>query len=84
MSTVTMSVALLALCGTLVLCAGLLLGAAWTIQALEPRLREQAKERRRLNEGWMALSAARRRGQCPRCLHAHPDHYVLSDALHND
>lgn len=85
MSTLTVSVALLAMCGTLLVCIGLLLGAAWTTQALQPRLREQAEERRRLNEGWLALSAARRRGQCPRCLISRPDHYyVMADALRDD
>jgi hypothetical protein len=47
---------------------GLLLGATWTIQALQPKLRRQAEERRRLNEEWSAVRTARRqRGACPRC-----------------
>ncbi len=52
----------------LLVCLGLLLGSSWTIQALQPRLRQQAKERRRLNEEWSALRIVRRqRGECPRC-----------------
>ena len=47
---------------------GLLLGSTWTTQALQPKLRQQAEERRRLNEQWAAVRAARqRRGRCPRC-----------------
>jgi len=49
-------------------CLGLLLGGAWTIQAVQPKLRQQAEERRRLNEEWSAVrTAARQRGTCPRC-----------------
>jgi hypothetical protein len=45
-----------------------LLGATWTIQALQPKLRRQAEERRRLNEQWSAVRIARRqRRECPRC-----------------
>ncbi|MFZ0122199.1 MAG: hypothetical protein WAN20_05795 [Pseudonocardiaceae bacterium] len=52
----------------LLLCLGLLLGASWTTQALQPKLRRQAEERRRLNEEWSTVRAARRhRGECPRC-----------------
>ena len=47
---------------------GLLLGSTWTTQALQPRRRRQAEERRRLNEEWMAVRLARQRsGECPRC-----------------
>ena len=47
---------------------GLLLGATWTTQALQPTLRRRAEERRRLNEEWSAVRTARRqRGTCPRC-----------------
>ena len=47
---------------------GLLLGWAWTNQALQPKLRRQAEERRRLNEEWLAVRAARRQQtECPRC-----------------
>ncbi len=46
----------------------LLLGVAWTTQALQPKLRLQAEERRRLNEEWLAVRATRRqRHACPRC-----------------
>lgn len=52
----------------LLICLGLLLGTTWTTQALEPKLRQQAEERRRLNEEWVAVRTARRqRGKCPRC-----------------
>ncbi|MGH3899371.1 MAG: hypothetical protein ACRDTA_14245 [Pseudonocardiaceae bacterium] len=52
----------------LLLCLGLLLGASWTIQAVQPKLRRQAVERRRLNEEWSAVRTARRqREKCPRC-----------------
>ncbi len=47
---------------------GLALGAAWTAQALQPKLRQQAEERRKLNEAWAAVTAARKqRVSCPRC-----------------
>jgi hypothetical protein len=52
----------------LLVCLGLLLGSTWTIQALQPKLRRQAEERRRLNEEWLAVRTARgQRGKCPRC-----------------
>jgi hypothetical protein len=52
----------------LLVCLGLLLGASWTTQALQPKLRHQAEERRRLNEEWQAIRDARRqRDECPRC-----------------
>ncbi|MGH3784922.1 MAG: hypothetical protein ACRDRO_31005 [Pseudonocardiaceae bacterium] len=56
------------LSAVLLVCLGLLLGSSWTIQAVQPRLYQQAEERRRLNEEWSAVRAARRqRGRCPRC-----------------
>ncbi|MGH3779169.1 MAG: hypothetical protein ACRDRO_00695 [Pseudonocardiaceae bacterium] len=63
------------LSGVLLVCLGLLLGTTWTTQALQPRLRRQAEERRRLNEEWLtireqwsALRTARRQlAKCPRC-----------------
>jgi hypothetical protein len=39
---------------------GVLLGSSWTIQALQPKFRRQAEERRKLNEEWAALRASRR------------------------
>ncbi|MGH3548360.1 MAG: hypothetical protein ACRDQU_09665 [Pseudonocardiaceae bacterium] len=52
----------------LLVCLGVLLGATWTIQVWQPRLRRQAEQRRRLNEEWSAVRAARRqRRECPRC-----------------
>ena len=52
----------------LLVCLGILLGATWTTQALQPKLRRQAEERRRHNEEWSAVRTARRqRGKCPRC-----------------
>jgi hypothetical protein len=52
----------------LLICLGLLLGATWATQALQPKLRHQAEERRRLNAEWVAVRAARHRLEtCPRC-----------------
>ncbi len=49
----------------LLICLGMLLEATWTIQ---PKLRRQNEERRRLNEEWSAVRTARRqRNQCRRC-----------------
>ncbi len=55
------------LVAVLLVCLGVLLGATWTIQILQSRLRRQAEERRRLNAErhrlnaeWAALRAARR------------------------
>lgn len=59
---------LLLLGAVLLVCLGMLLGAAWTTQALQPKLRQQAQERRRLNEEWSAIRTVRQqRSQCPRC-----------------
>ncbi|PZS37744.1 MAG: hypothetical protein DLM62_17555 [Pseudonocardiales bacterium] len=56
------------LTAVLLVCLGVLLGAIWTIQALQPKLRRQAEQRRRLNEEWSAVRTARRqRRECPRC-----------------
>jgi cell division protein FtsL len=56
------------LCAVLLVCVGLLLGATWTTQALQPKLRQQAEERRRLNAEWVAVRAARSHWKiCPRC-----------------
>lgn len=58
----------IALAAILLICIGLLLGATWTTQALQPKLRQRAEERRRLNEEWAAARATRRHGQiCPYC-----------------
>ena len=58
----------LLLAAALLVLLGLLLGWAWTNQALQPKLRRQAEERRRLNEEWLAVRAARRQqAECPRC-----------------
>jgi sulfite exporter TauE/SafE len=46
------------LVGVLLVCLGLLLGTSWTVQALQPRLRRQAEERRRLNEEWSVVRTA--------------------------
>ncbi|MDQ3762754.1 MAG: hypothetical protein M3460_14180 [Actinomycetota bacterium] len=52
----------------LLVCLGLLLGATWTTQALQPKLGQQAEERRRLNDEWLAIRTARQqRSECPRC-----------------
>ncbi|MBV8540355.1 MAG: hypothetical protein JO063_02605 [Pseudonocardiales bacterium] len=66
----------------LLVCLGLLLGATWTTQLLQARLRRQAEERRRLNAEWLAVRAARRQGgRCPRCASPLPeqDWYSASD-----
>ncbi len=63
-STVTIEI----LGAVILVCLGLLLGASWTIQAVQPKLRRQAEERRRLNEEWLAVRTARQRqSECPRC-----------------
>jgi hypothetical protein len=63
-STVTLQV----LSWVLLVCLGLLLGTTWATQALQPKLRQQAEERRRLNEEWSAVRADRRHGgECSRC-----------------
>jgi hypothetical protein len=52
------------------LCFGMLLGTAWTTQILQPKLRRQAEERRRLNAEWQAVRDAQRSirlVRCPRC-----------------
>jgi len=52
----------------LLVCLGLLLGTTWTIQALQPKLRRQAMERRRLDEEWSAVRTTRLQWEkCPRC-----------------
>ena len=52
----------------LLLCIGVLLGASWTTQALQPKLRRQAEERRRLNAEWSAIQTTRQqRRECTRC-----------------
>jgi uncharacterized paraquat-inducible protein A len=62
------------------LCLGLLLGASWRIQTLQPRLRQQAEERRRLNEEWAAVRAARQqRVHCPRCSSPLPERAGFSE-----
>jgi hypothetical protein len=56
------------LSAVLLVCLGTLLGATWTTQACQPKLRRQAEQRRRLNAEWVAVRAARRQqGECPRC-----------------
>ncbi|MDQ4092431.1 MAG: hypothetical protein M3143_03135 [Actinomycetota bacterium] len=63
----------------LLVCLGILLGTTWTTEALQPKLRRQAQERRRLNEEWSAVRTARwQRGTCPRCasLLAERDWYI--------
>jgi cell division protein FtsL len=61
-------VIMMALGGVLLICFGLLLGATWTTQVLQPKLRRQAEERRRLNEEWSAVHTARNQlDTCRRC-----------------
>ncbi|HEX4103358.1 MAG: hypothetical protein WAN20_03090 [Pseudonocardiaceae bacterium] len=75
----------------LLVCLGILFGANWTIQASQPKLRRQAEQRRRLNEEWSAVRAARRqRRECPRCgtLLTEQDWYlaptIVEDPLDDD
>lgn len=66
----TMTIQAAALILLACLCLGMLLGAAWTAQALQPKLRRQADERRRLNAEWQVMRDTRRSVQlvrCPRC-----------------
>lgn len=81
-------VSLQLLAAVLLVCLGLLLGTAWTTQALQPKLRHQAEERRRLNEEWLALRAVRQRhGECPSCggpLHWHSAPTVVEDRPDDD
>ena len=56
------------LAAALLVLLGLLLGWSWTNQALQPKLRQQAEERRRLNAEWLEIRSARRQqAECPRC-----------------
>ncbi len=66
-SRVTLQAVLLI--GGLGTCLGLLLGTTWTVQAFQPRLgRRAAEERRKLNDEWLAVRAARRQQvRCSRC-----------------
>jgi cell division protein FtsL len=58
----------LAVSAVLLVCFGLLLGVAWTTQAVQPKLRHWAQERHELNEEWSRLRTLRhQRGECPRC-----------------
>ncbi len=81
-------VELVVLGAVLLVCLGLLLGSAWTTQALQPKLRRQAEERRRLNDEWSAVHSARRqRGECPCCgipLHWHIAPIVVEDQPDDD
>jgi uncharacterized paraquat-inducible protein A len=61
-------VTLYVLGAVLLICLGILLGTTWTMQAFQSKLRQQAEERRKLNEEWMTVRTARwQRGKCPRC-----------------
>jgi cell division protein FtsL len=65
---ISQAVVWLALGGLLLCCIGMLFGATWTTQALQPKLGQLADERRRLNDEWMAIRAAHRQlERCPRC-----------------
>jgi hypothetical protein len=53
----------------LVACLGPSLGMTWTLQALQPKLRQQAEEGHRLDEAWLAVHSSRQqRGKCPHCM----------------
>lgn len=67
-SAMTLELGWVLLAAILLVCLGLLLGATWTMQALQPQLNRQAEERRRLNEEWAAVRATRHQlSECPRC-----------------
>ena len=72
------------------LCVGMLLGTTWTVQALQPKLRRQAEERRRLNAEWQAIQDAQQSVQsvwCPRCgclLPARPRYITEGDEPDDD
>ena len=52
----------------LLICLGLLLGTTWTIQAVHPKLKRQAEERRRLNQEWATIYSIRtRQATCIHC-----------------
>jgi hypothetical protein len=74
------------LSGILLVCFGLLLGSTWTVQALHPRLRRQAEERRKLNEEWAALRTAHeQRHRCPRCgILLDERYWYIAPAIVND
>jgi cell division protein FtsL len=64
----TQVLAWLAVAAVLLVCFGLLLGVAWTTQAIQPKLRQWAEERKQLDEEWSRLRTLRhQRGSCPRC-----------------
>ncbi len=66
--------------GVLLVCFGLLLGATWTIQALQAKLRRQAEERHRLNTEWSAVRTARQQlDTCPRCASPLPEQDPTDD-----
>lgn len=57
----------------LLVCLGMLVGASWTSQVLQPKLHQQAEQRRQLNEEWRVLRAAwAARESCPRCANPLP------------
>lgn len=66
----------------LLVCFGLLLGTAWTIQASQPRLRYQAEKRRRLDEEWLAVRDARR--QLDECQHCGRLRWCIEPAVAED
>lgn len=52
----------------LAVCLGVLIGSAWTTQALDGRFRRRAAERRRLNDEWASLRTLREQHRrCPLC-----------------
>lgn len=63
-----MSLTLVVLSAVLLVCLGLLLGATWTVQALQAKHRRLAQERRKLNTEWSAIRSTRHQSAtCPRC-----------------
>jgi hypothetical protein len=64
----TVSISILVVGAVLLICLGMLLGTSWTVNFQHRKFRQQADERRRFNEEWSVVYAARRkRDECPRC-----------------
>lgn len=69
----------------LLISLGLLLGSSWTNQFLQSRFSRQAEERRRLNEEWSAIHAARQQQrESSRCASAMSKQYWYEDELPYD
>jgi hypothetical protein len=66
---------------------GMLFGTTFTVQALRPAFRQQARERRRLNAEWQAIQQAEQSVQprwCPRCGHLLPQAALYDGAVEDE